>query len=845
MSCQERAIDQVVWSQFEQPDAFHWPGYMWLWLDQMSRDGIFSQLETFARIGARSVWILPEDKAWRAYRQPTELEPAFMTEPFKVLFRETLAEAERLGLRVWLNDEPGFPSGGNVGRIVKASPELIQKRLSRQLQALKGGETYVVPPDCLAAFAGQRRLYPGDSLTADSDITVELFYAQAVCSDNTPNYTDLLHPETARQFVAQCHEAWKEVAGDHFGHLVPIMFFDEPKVSNPPWTDGLAEAFLAEKGYDILTQLPQLFSGDERSCQVRIDFFDWWTRRLAESFFAPIQAWCGQNQLLSTGHFGGDDYTLGNSHHGYGHILRLLRKTDIPCVDAIWHQIWPGERQECDANTKAPNHHFPKYASSVAHQTDRTFAGTESFAVYGSGLTHDHMLWITHYQFVRGINLMAMSNALSSTRDYFAGRIRPTFVPLEANPLNAYLDLYHAYTARLSYLLSRGRPDVTVALYFPIRDIWAGGETAASAAAAHDRLAEALLERQVDFDLVDDDILADPACLVHDGCLQAGPMHYKTVCLAPARHLSPEARVRLAQLTASGGRVIWTDATGHAADLHGIRPLVEAQPRQTKLRVCRRVLDDGHLYFLCNEDTGPLDCTVTFAEKWPLYVLDPATGQAWRPAGARQANGRWDLPLQLPFAGACLVLFGAEPVPTVAEPAKPGDVIRLLADGWHIRAQQIYRVGDHDFEVEAGEEPFLPTELGDWTLQLGAPFSGDAAYKLVFFCTPDEAENAAVLDLGQVNFACRVTLNGHELGRRAWGPFRFPVSSVLRAGENDLTVVVSNSMANQFVRAHVLDKWPENVIGPYHRIAKRFEEETVARGSGLYGPVCLCRAGRS
>jgi hypothetical protein len=80
---------------------------------------------------------------------------------------------------------------------------------------------------------------------------------------------------------------------------------------------------------------------------------------------------------------------------------------------------------------------------------------------------------------------------------------------------------------------------------------------------------------------------------------------------------------------------------------------------------------------------------------------------------------------------------------------------------------------------------------------------------------------------------------------KSLGPFRFPVSSVLRAGENDLTVVVSNSMANQFVRAHVLDKWPENVIGPYHRIAKRFEEETVARGSGLYGPVCLCRAGRS
>lgn len=842
MSCQERIVDQFAWSQFEEPDAFHWPGYMWLWLDQMSRDGVFRQLETFARMGAKSVWILPLDKAWRAYRQPTELEPAFMSEPFKALFRDTLAEARRLGLRVWLNDEPGFPSGGYVGRIVKSHPELIQKRLVRQLQPLTDGETFVVPHDCLAAFAGQRQLFPGDSLTADSETALELFYAQAVCSETTPNYTDLLHPETARQFIAQCYEAWQDVAGDHFGDTVPIVFFDEPKVSNPPWTDDLADSFLAEKGYDILGQLPRLFSADESSSQVRIDFFDWWTRHLAERFFAPIQAWCKRNRLLFTGHFGGDDYTLGNSHHGYGHILRLLRKTDIPCVDAIWHQIWPGERQECDADKKAPNHHFPKYASSVAHQANLPFAGTESFAVYGSGLTHDHMKWITDYQFVRGINLMAMSNALSSTRDYFMGRIRPTFVPLQANPLNAYLDLYHAYTARLSYLLSRGRPDVTVALYFPIRDVWAGGDTAASAAAAHDRLAQELLERQIDFDLVDDDVLADPSCRVLDGRLHVGPMGYDTVCLAPTRHLSPESRVKLAQLTASGGRVIWAESNGHDPGLCDIRPLVHVQPRQPQLRVCRRNLDNGHLYFLCNEGTGPCDGTLTFAEDRPLYVLDAETGQAWQPAGARQNDGSWTLPLQLPFAGSCLLWFSTEPVPTVAEPARPGDLIRTLTSGWQIRREQVYRVGEHDFVVEAGEEAYQPTGLGDWAGQLGADFSGDAAYRVVFRCTPDEAGQTVLLDLGQVNFACRALLNGQELGRKAWGPYQFPVHGLLRAGENELIVVVSNSMANQFVRAGKLDKWPANVIGPYHRIAKKFEEETVNQGSGLFGPVCLYRA---
>src|SRR5690554_1937134 len=97
------------------PDAFFWPGYMWLWLSRMSRELIDQQLEEFCRIGARTIWILPLAKTWRAYRLPTELEPEFMSAEFKDLVRYTLARARELDLCIWLNDEPGYPSGGNVG----------------------------------------------------------------------------------------------------------------------------------------------------------------------------------------------------------------------------------------------------------------------------------------------------------------------------------------------------------------------------------------------------------------------------------------------------------------------------------------------------------------------------------------------------------------------------------------------------------------------------------------------------------------------------------------------------------------------------------------------------------
>ena len=61
-----------------------------------------------------------------------------------------------------------------------------------------------------------------------------------------------------------------------------------------------------------------------------------------------------------------------------------------------------------------------------------------------------------------------------STRDHLMPGLRPHFGP--SNPLWKYLDLYHDYTARLGYMLSRGEPSVSTAVYYDVRSVWVGGE---------------------------------------------------------------------------------------------------------------------------------------------------------------------------------------------------------------------------------------------------------------------------------------------------------------------------------------------------------------------------------
>ena len=97
-------------------------------------------------------------------------------------------------------------------------------------------------------------------------------------------------------------------------------------------------------GYDIRDVLPAIFQDDEATAQVRIDYFDWWSRRFSEAFFGQIRQWSARNGLWSIGHLGGEDLTIGSRKYGFGHVMRVLRQYDIPGVDTIWKQVHPGRK---------------------------------------------------------------------------------------------------------------------------------------------------------------------------------------------------------------------------------------------------------------------------------------------------------------------------------------------------------------------------------------------------------------------------------------------------------------------------------------------------------------------
>jgi len=824
---------------FRMPGSFHWPGHMWIWNGRLDPATLRAQLQDMAAHGALSPMPLPEPPEFRPTNMPTRMEPPYLSPRFFEMIRVAAEESKRLGLRLWLYDEGGWPSGNACGQLVRNHPEFGRQSLSRSETRLSTGQEAAAPADCVAAFVVEndgrrRRLQPCERMHVEEPGVRLLVFSVSRSSW----HADLLNPRAVDAFIEMTHERYRQAIGGLFGTAVPAIFTDEPNMGAMPWTEGFAEAFRRDKGYDLVERLPSLYEGESAEDeQTRIDYFDWWSERFAEAYFGRCREWCKGAGIVFSGHLNGEDETLGARKNGFGDAMRMMRRMDIPGVDAIWRQLWPGQR----------NHHYPKLASSVAHQEGTGWAITESFAVYGSGLTPAQMKWIVDYQFVRGINLLDMIGYPYSTSDWFIGGERPNFHPL--NPVWDVLPGFHAYVARLSYLLSLGKPDIHIALHFPIRDIWAGGKEAEAVAAAHDAAAQTLLEHQCDFDLLDDEVIARDGTTVRDGRLHVGPMAYDAVVITRQRWMSHDARRRLEEFARSGGTLLVVDCPAPEAVpagairvglggivrlLHPTLTLVRPCPQ---LRVCVRRTTSGVVYFLTNEGEDPLDVEAVFPETDSCVQLDLETGDVYRLNPIERTSSGTRLQLSLQPSGSLAVLFGKRIPVRMAEPV-PGPELKDLRAGWTIRPTRSFVLTDKDIEVR-GCADAKPQEarLGDWRPVLGESFSGDAVYECHFRSSSEEARKAAWLDLGQVLYASRVELNGRDLGVRLWEPWRYAVRGKVKDGENVLRVTVTNTLANQYVHNRVYERWTPAQLGPYHPIALRFEPDSLP--SGLFGPVRL------
>lgn len=590
-------LDEML---FRHPDAHYRGVPFWSWNCKVTEDLIDRQLDMFKEMGFGGVDIHPRGG----------LDTEYLGDEYMHLIRYAVDQCEKKGLFCWLYDDDRFPSGAADGIVTR------DWRFRQRYMLL----TETLPARCCedrAAFDEQiaAEAEPVGYFAAAYAITLRDGYLESyrrIAKDEPlqegevlryacvmllepedwfegQTYVDVMNPEAIRRFIEVTHEAYLDCVGETFGKTVPAIFTDEPRMETRsrtltkqlpdpfsssnvalPYTEGLREQLLAEKGLDLLDVLPELVWDlpEGRLSPVRYHYRNAASERFVSSFMDQICNWCTQHNILMTGHVLSED-TLAAQAAALGDCMRCYRKMDLPGIDVL-----------CDYRQFIA----AKQAASVAHQFGREGVISEMYGVTQWDCDFKTYKLQGDWQAALGVtvripHLSWMSMEGEGKRDW------PASIFYQSPWWKEY-PYIEDYFARLNTVLTRGVPMVDVAILHPVESLWFYFGPVSQNAQIRSRMDEdfeALVQRmlftQTDFDFLSESLLPQQDVHCVDGQLCVGPMRYNTVIVPDMITIRASTLDLLEAFCDAGGNVVFTGRIPH---------LVDALPDQRAERLAER-----------------------------------------------------------------------------------------------------------------------------------------------------------------------------------------------------------------------------------------------------------------
>ena len=486
----------------------------------------------------------------------------------------------RSGLHTWIYDEKGYPSGTAGGAVIDENPDFIAEGLYcyEYWKTLTGPCSYRadVPGDHLVSalllpLNGEDPVDVTDMQDARGTLrmqvpegTYHLFMmsrrrlfdgTHAAESYSEPrNYICLSDREATKAYLRITYDNYARRLQDEFGRGVLAFFTDEPSLIAwnirqavypiVPWHRTFPEKFMERFGYPISLAVAAVVTRRGREVvKRRCDFWDFVADTVADGYFGTIRDWCRAHGVKFSGHML-EEERLSAHVINYGSLYRSMSRMDWPGIDQL-----DSEPQYLMARDKLP---IARLAASFADVNGEHECFTE-FSDHTSRMENKQigMDWIrasVNWHVAMGVN------------DFTSYYNFSAFSAEEIRALNEY-------TARLGYLMRQGRRDSRVALLYPEATVWAA-YTPSVAERARDFSPETLrvenalrdlswelLERQIDFDYVDEKLLQEGT--VEGGCLKYGDREYRAVVLPAVTVLSEKTMARLEALLQAGASVIF------------------------------------------------------------------------------------------------------------------------------------------------------------------------------------------------------------------------------------------------------------------------------------------------
>jgi hypothetical protein len=283
--------------------------------------------------------------------------------------------ARQRGMKVWLADDFGYPSGMAGGRVVEENPSYEVRGLA--MVAVEGsgtGPAVCDLPDGAERFVGavlyplvdgepdfsrgkvlpveERRIKAGGlngswrlcafaTVIRNRNVQAQSTMAQF---KHTGRYPDLLNPDAVARFIAHMHGPIaaqinglpSKVEGFYCNepNLMQVHWsLEEGPFACVPWNAELPVWFKQMHGNDLMPALGALYDGDGiEARRVRMHFHQVVAEMLARNFAGQIREWCHAQGIRSSGHFLLSEY-LSMHVAGYGDMMKFVSKFDVPALD--------------------------------------------------------------------------------------------------------------------------------------------------------------------------------------------------------------------------------------------------------------------------------------------------------------------------------------------------------------------------------------------------------------------------------------------------------------------------------------------------------------------------------
>ncbi len=565
------------------------------------------------------------------------------------------------------------------------------------------------------------------------------------------------------------------------------VFSDSLEVYGADWTPNFLEEFRRRRGYDLTPYLAALAMDiGPKTADIRHDWGETLTELADENYLTPIREWAAQH---------------GTRFRSQTYGIPPVTLSSNALVDLPEGEGWRWRQFSAT-----------RWASSASHLYGRPVTSSETWTWLHSPVfraTPLDMKAEADLHFLEGVNQMVGHGWPYSSPE--AGEPGWHFYAAavfnQHNPWWIAMPDITRYLQRVSWLLRQGKPANDVSVYLPTDDAWAGFTLGHdSVNQAMDRLLgpdliPQILDAGYNFDFIDDAAIGKVG------------VPYRIVVLPHFKRMPAGTKAKLDAFQRAGGHVV-EDGADLGARLKAVLPPdLAAAP---EIGFVHRKLPFAEVYFVANTSNHAVKTRAAFR-------VSGMKGQAWNPVTGEVVPGDGSELDLAPYESRVFVFSRA------ASPyGQAKGLSHLLADlGSEWRWPDEYFSGTQTYEKTVA----VPATGREFYLSFGegTPVTTDER----------RAGNSfrAMLE-SPVREAAVVYVNGKRAGAVWCAPYEVNITPFVKAGENQIRIVVANLAINELAKLPRLDYTA--LIAKYGR---RFDDQDFDKirpePAGIRGDVKL------